>query len=469
MPRPQSRGGRANGGTGSALEMIAQLQGVYQGLYATFEVLGNGAQGGAMMLLRRLYHTPAVVNEFRVLSHRQIPEPWPKAVQTRWTEVHRGAASGPPSADSRTTLTLLWRSVDAALEQLIQERSDLNWQGVRSVLLRGLPGSGKSTSLFHCVERAREHNWLVFYLPKLYHWLHERQTCDFALTPRSKGARGAGAVREPLFFDQARVVLDSLQACRQAHASALESLECASTEQLQRDSDLDDEPGGSDASKGVNVSRDQHPNLLGLIDASLQAGRRLQGDLAEVNLEHFSRNFRLFLRQLQCVREVPVLIAIDDWNLLNALTSIRHPQKRGRFLHASALRSLRPLNAWNLFTRLSARMQRGVVVCAETSARGRVDVRPTRIVGSVMHQPTAAMQRDPDGRDALRWVTKELPTHLQPTQLRIPLFSRDEMRLLLRDLQERQVLHTIDEHSMWRLEALASGNAARLLRICQAV
>jgi hypothetical protein len=263
--------------------------------------------------------------------------------------------------------------------------------------------------------------------------------------------------------------VESLQACRQAHASTLETLRCLPSDQLHRESDLDDETARSDVSWDSKSPSDGYPNLLGLVDASLQAGRRIQGELAEVNLDHFGYTFRLFLRQLQCVRQVPVMLAIDDWNLLNALTSIRHPQKRERYLHASALRSLRPLNAWNLFTRLGARMQRGLVVCAETSARGRVDVRPSRIVGSVLHQPTLTMQRDPDGSKAARWVTKELPTHLQPTLVQMPLFSSHEMRLLLHDLQKQKVLHLVDECTMSRLETLASGDGSRLLRICQSV
>jgi len=421
------------------------------------------------LLLGRLYHTPAVVNEFRVLSHRLVPEAWPKGVLARWTEVHGADASKRHSTETKPALKLLWRQADADVWKLVQERSDPLWQGTRCVLLRGPPGSGKSTSLFHAVERAREQDWLVFYLPNLYHWLHERDSCDVVLTPRPRGARSASLLREPLFFDQARLVLDSLQACRQVHARTLESITCLPTEQLLRESDLDDEARDGDVARQTATSTDQHTNLLGLVDACLQSGRRLEGELAELNLDAFGRTYRLFLRQLQCVRQVPVLFAIDDWNLLNALTSIRHPQKKGRFLHASALRSLRPLNAWNMFTRFGARMRRGLVLCAETSARGLGRVRASRVVGSVLHRPTPAMQRDPDGSQAARWVDQELPSNLQPVIQEIPRFHSEEIQRILKDFQDHKVFHAVDAHTLWRLERLASGNGVRLLRICQSI
>lgn len=403
----------------------------------------------------RMRHT------FRVVSRERVPEPMPSGIQTRLQDVlrvdHRvaGATSNPP-------LSLLWRDFDAQLERwLIENASNRSASGV---WLRGPQGAGKSVSTFQAVQRARERGWLVLYLPNAFQWVHGAGLFSGVY---ERGIEGVLNMEIPFYYDRPSYVLSLMRDFRAAHESDLAALNCVSVDEIERETELD---STGDEKRMELESSGRYRTLLDVVDEILAEEERMGTDFYQDAMSLIGTRFRVLLRQLQRVRDVPVMVAIDQWNHLNGVSSFGHPSRARHWIHASALRSTRPLNIWNVYNTFGARMRYGLVLCAETSLPGRVHVRASRVIGSLRHPPTEEMRRQPDGLRMGQQIlddSNRLPTG--SVVMNVPLFSRHECFKLIRDFEQHHMLRCKDDTVLWRLHELAGGSATRLVHLCRAV
>ena len=405
----------------------------------------------------------------REVDLTRIPEPLPKSVHDRLHNVLRLDEQAVRSGRAETPLTLFERSSDQQLDAWLQRQLAADANGRRrmpGVLLLGESGNGRTFTLLQAVERARSRGWLVLYLPKASEW---NDGYGRFAGVYDRGWEGVLALEIPRYYDRPTQVLELVRYFRTAHADTLRELRCAPPDELRAHTCID-VPDEADTERECQTHGCE--TLLQLADTLLSYEPVLPTDEYQQAMLMIGTLFRSLLRQLQRVQQVPVLVAVDEWNYLNSVTGFGHPTRMGHWVHAAALRSARPLNAWNAYARLGAHMARGLVLCAETAANIRRQVRRKRVFGSLAHPTTDEMRGDPTGRQAVARILQtadEETAAARPLALTIPRFTREECFMLLSDMERNQVFRHTDDAMLWRLHTLGGGNAARLVRLCRAV
>ena len=253
----------------------------------------------------------------------------------------------------------------------------------RSILLEGIAGSGKSVTLFQAVDWARAHGWLVLYIPNVKQLLmldskvgpegtigtfarHTRHIYTEYVVSKLPGNELRDEIKEPEARDLTRLIYDTPQNTQRVLRNFLAA----------HSKDLDKLP----------LLADEEPDqtIYPLDESAATILRRCKtlrelASMGAVYPKLATDAFLLLRYELGLVRNMPVLIAVDDYNALAGYSGLGGllPDLK---IHASRLRWTHPF----MFHQDLVKLNRGVCVYATT----RTEMTPYRDLWRSRGKPT---------------------------------------------------------------------------------
>lgn len=193
-----------------------------------------------------------------------------------------------------------------ARERRLLDKADLGSK--RQIVLDGLPGSGKSVALAMLVQWARSEGWLVFYVPSAKQWTHGGLYYKNKLTG---------------LWDTPLAAISVLENILKSHSDILEVIPCRVVDPIP----LGEGPGIGLLSGPQEVPVGEGFTLKDLIQLGLRITHAAVGVVVRLR------------KELSLVEEVPVLIAVDQFN--SWFTFSEYHQSIGEFgrqqIHAREL------------------------------------------------------------------------------------------------------------------------------------
>ncbi|KAA8492477.1 hypothetical protein FVE85_7984 [Porphyridium purpureum] len=396
------------------------------------------------------YSTAEATDEWSDLQGEAVPEGFPARVAEFFGDIKR--------------TTLLVRSTDMLLEEHLfslhsQTEAGQSIQDAGAVYLDGPGGSGKSASVLRLVCAARNSGWTVLYIPDTKKILYG----SGSYVPWLGEKTGRNEDGKVWWYDRPEPTLSILKSFKEVHGNELARMEITSD--------------GCDTTREL-LNRADTSNVLGLVDFALDTGENIEVH-HELGPKLIGDVFDTMLNCLCGPVENPVLIAIDDWNSLVGLSDFFTPRQRR--IHS---RGIRLSNRFINISELSARMQNGFVVAANSKQVPPCFERRSRVVGGIYKEfmVTDEDKAAPSGESILQTFfdnSRLVDTNLLPTQiteehrlsttgnitLRCSTFRREEWLALVREYQDARFLRDQDPALLDRIFVACSGRA-HLLHHC---
>lgn len=369
--------------------------------------------------------------------------------------------------DAQETPTLLGRESDAKIQAYIPSREGKS--GVRAVLIDGPRGVGKSGALLRAVVKARGDGVVTMYVPSAREWTHGPGFFSAtAVEGRDFIGDGAKAVR---WYDRPRQSIALMRGLLDVHGNTLAEVQCGVGGEVV------DKAGAKNlrelAEYGVKVLED--------VDSDWRNNPRLGGDALDA-----------VIRELVAQKEVPFLLAIDDYGSLLGLTDLVSQNKR--CVHATGIRAVAELFGRESLPRLLGSMgENCAVMVAFSASHGAPNWRHSRVEGTADYPITDDVREDPTGRVWLKRV-REFTARIEESgpynlldedmsldpisvsaaafssaavkYIQVPEWSASECGAFVGEYQDDKKIRSLESPEKMRLFQLAGGRADVLRKLC---
>lgn len=333
-------------------------------------------------------------------------------------------------SESKSQFPALYRKADAQLENhLLRPSSSL-------VLLAGSRGVGKSTTLQRAVGTAREHGYVVLYIPHANDWTHGG---GFFCATRVENADplhdGLKAVR---FYDRPLQMQRLFEDMLRVHAKQLEQIPCVSKHSFHNVRQV--------------VERGLH--VLEHIDDDWRSAPRKAADMLHSMVRDLSAS------------DTPFLIAIDSYESFAGLTAMRND--RAQVLHANGIRCVAQMFGRDAIQDTASAIRNGFVILAQEGAHGYTTCRSSRVRGVVDFPLSEHIKRDPSGKFWLAQLWQQVTDAEQLENaasdtvcIDVPVMTHQEMGTVLRKCQHGST--SVDDTTLNRLIQLSGGHPGVLV------
>ena len=145
------------------------------------------------------------------------------------------------------------------------------------------------------------------------------------------------------------------------------------------------------------------------------------------------------LRELTMVTEIPVVVAIDEFESMLGMTCMKN--ERDRVLHAHAIRVVAHWFGQTAALEYAKSLKKGVVIAAISCGRATVKCRRKRILGAEENPLPDSILIDPDGVQWLEDVRGRVKNDEHKDMvyvLKVPPLSRDEAGFIVSQLRRRK-------------------------------
>lgn len=357
-----------------------------------------------------------------------IPEGWPRGVADRFSRLQQS--------------TLIQRSVTSAISRDVVAPLTEGVGTGRFFLIDGPKGVGKSALLLQLVEEARKNGVLVLYIPRARQWVAGD---GFFSGAYQDDDWETGVVR---WYDRPKQTGQLMSAFWNAHRELLEELptKCVDTE-------ID----------GVKVR-----SLGDLVRLAIQTIEGLDADW-KTGPARAGVALAAVFTELAEVQEVPVAIAIDEFESLLGMTCMENA--RGRVLHAHGIKIVATHLGQTAALDFAKSLKRGIFVAATSAGFPRNNCRRNRILSSTEYPAPDSVLDDPNGikwLDKVREEAQARETDGSVSLINVPPFSREEAEKVLSEFQSSHA-RVADPGRLERLRVLAGGRADTLHKLCLTV
>lgn len=410
----------------------------------------------ALPLSTRLFSSeapsPAIAGALHHLDKKVVPELWS-------THAVVAAASGrteKPLARLSDGATVLGRSFEDAIQAAVLSQyatsAPPEQPSPRLVLLGGVRGVGKSTSLLHTVHRARKAGFVVLYISRARDWTHGGGFfCPAPAENRDPVLEGLPAIR---FYDRPQQLHSIFQCLLEAHSDQLADIPCS----------VPLSPTLAENAFANLRQLIEHGNaLLDNIDSDWRSTPCRAGDV-----------FHHLMLELCACETAPVLIAIDEFESLVGMTCMEN--ESGEKLHANAIRSVAEYFGRSAIERTASSMKNGLVMLSMTGSQGLQRWRQSRVRSGTDYPLDEATLTDPSGAHWLeRLYARARDSETQDAMcIDVPSLSASELQKLSAVYRPRSKQSNSDgftkaspipEKEQERLMALSGGRGDLLQKL----
>lgn len=318
------------------------------------------------------------------IPSKAVPEGWPRGMSRRQQHVDSSSLlirDVDQLVESTVITPLLESSASDAKVGSVMEDAGSS-QKKKLFVLTGKRGVGKSSSMLQAVVTAREKGILTMYMPSARVWTHgDGFFAASAVEGLSPVVDGPSAIR---FYDrpgQTKVLLQSFLA---AHGKTLGSIPLRVESEFR---------ANNPSLKTVQDVVRRGVEALDDIDSDWRSNPQLGGD----SLSHL-------MKELAVQSEVPVLIAIDEYEAFLGLSSLVSKDKRCP--HANCIRVVSENFGRGAIANTAASLTRGAVLVSLSKSHGITDWRPSRVRGTADYPVTDDVRKDPRGLLWLKYLGK---------------------------------------------------------------